>query len=85
MNINNNEKIKKNKLINHLREYKEYDIIKDNNEYNIRVEKYKNEIIIKYKNCEKKLNTYDLSMIIKLILTSINETYSFIIKSLLLK
>ena len=81
MNINKNEKIKKNKLINHLIEYKEYDIIKDNNSYNIRVEKYKNEIIIKYKNCEKKLNTYDLSMIIKLILTSINETYSFIIKS----
>ena len=68
-----------NKTCKNLLEYVEYNLIKNNNEYKIIIGKLKNEIIIKYRNYEIKLNYKDLSNLIKSKLNSNNEAYEFII------
>ena len=70
---------KGNNLNEDILKYDEFYLIKENNAYKIIIEKLKNEILIKYKNYEIKLNNNDLSILSKSIINTIDEAYQFII------
>ena len=70
---------KGNNLNEDILKYDEFYLIKENNAYKIIIEKLKNEILIKCKNYEIKLNNNDLSILSKSIINTIDEAYQFII------
>ena len=76
-----NENIKENNIIDNSPEYEEYYLLKKNNIYKITIEKVKNEIAIKYKNYEIKLNNNNLCKITNSILDNIDEAYELIINA----
>ena len=82
MNINTISNIisNENKLIENIMEMEEYYLIKDNNVFKIIIEKLNNEIIIKCKNYEIKLNNNNISLLTKKLMSTIEEAYDFIIK-----
>ena len=60
-------------------EHEEYYLMKENNIYKFIIGKEENELIIKCKNYEIKLNNNDLSILSKSILNSVDDSYEFII------
>ena len=66
-------------LMENIIEQEEYYLIKDNSAFKFIIGKLTNEIIIKCKNYEIRLNYNDLSILTKAILKSIDEAYEFII------
>ena len=75
----NGNLIKNEKFFETLIEYKEYYLIKENIVHKIIIEKRKDEINIKTKNYEKKLDLNELSTLTKSILNTIDDGYQFII------
>ena len=57
----------------------EFYLIKENNAYKITIKELKDEILIKCKNYEIKINNNDLSFVSKTIINTIDEAYKFII------
>ena len=76
-----NDNIKEKKLNENLSEFEEYYLLKKNNIYKITIEKIKNEIIIRYKNYEIKLNNNNLLQLTKSLLNKIDEAYELIINA----
>ena len=74
-----NKTPKGNNLNEDILKYDEFYLIKDNNAYKIIIEKLKNEILIKCKNYEIKLNNNDLSILSKSKINTIDEAYQFLI------
>ena len=66
-------------IFENLIEYEEYYLIKENNAYKFIIGKEENELIIKCKNYEIKLNNNDLRILTKALLNSIDDSYKFII------
>ena len=76
-----NENLREKKINENISEYEEYYLLKKNSIYKISIEKLKDEIIIKCKNYEIKLNNSNLSQITKSILKTIDEAYELIINA----
>ena len=79
MNTPKGTYVNENIAFENLIEYEEYYLIKENNAYKFIIGKEKNEIIIKCKNYEIKLNNNHLSILSKSILNSVDDSYEFII------
>ena len=71
--------LKGNNLNEDILKYDEFYLIKENNAYKIIIEELNNEILIKYKNYEIKLNNNDLSILSKSIINTIDEAYQYTI------
>ena len=68
-----------NKFYNNLIEYEEYFLVKENIAYKFIIGKRKNDIIIKCKNYEIKLNNNDLSLLTENILNTLDNAFDFMI------
>ena len=77
--MSNKEKPENMLYNNNILKYEEFYLIKQNSVYKIIIGQLKNEILIKCKNYEIKINNNDLSILTKLTLKTINEAYQFII------
>ena len=73
------EILNENILLENILKYEEFYLIKENNAYKFIVEEFKDEILIKYKNYEIRLNNNDLSILTKMELNSVDEAYQLII------
>ena len=71
--------IKENILMDNIKEYEEYYLIKENNAYRIFIGKLDNNLIIKCKNYEIIFNNNDLSILTKTLLNTIDDAFEFII------
>ena len=71
--------LKENSLNQDILKYEEFYLIKENNAYKIIIEELIDQILIKCKNYEIKLNNNDLSILSKSIINTIDEAYQFII------
>ena len=77
MDVNNTPK--GNNLNQYILKYDEFYLIKENNAYKIKIGELKNQILIKCKNYEIKLNNNDLSILSKSIINTIDDAYQFMI------
>ena len=71
--------LNQNNLFETLYEYEDYYLVKDKNAYKVIIGKLRNEIVIRCKNYEIKLNNKDLTILTKSVLNTIEEAYQFII------
>ena len=77
--ITPNRRNNENNIFDNLFDYEEYYLIKEKVGYKFIIAKQSNDIIIKCKNYELTLNNYDLTLLTKSILNTIDDAYLFII------